>query len=254
MSIRAIVAVGLAACVLTSCGGDGKKPEPQPPAPGGHRNPDLTLKQDLFNYYGKDEKGALEFRKFAQHLQWKSNERERKCGGNNKCKGEALARMQIDAPEGVKDVDFKKVGANEQVLVGRLENTGDEEDVDYEGILPPSKHTTGYIVLVGGATGAVTPWLALYSYHGHNTKLDLRKGTPFYVPCNPNEPHPAPADSADFKSCTRTGAEAKGDTISPRDYTDALAWFSCTEGCCGSSFPPFRVPAATARPAPARKS
>src|SRR3982751_4396280 len=113
MNIRAIVAVGLVTRVPTSCDGDEKKPEPQPPVSSRSRNPDLTLKQDLFTYYGKDENGALEFRKFAQHLKWKPNERERKCGKNNKCNGEALARMEVDAPEGVKEVDFQKVNPNE---------------------------------------------------------------------------------------------------------------------------------------------
>jgi len=248
MSIRAIVAGGLAVCLLTSCDWGRKKPEPQPPAGGKGRNPELTLKQDLFNYYGKDEKGALEFRKFAQHLIWKSNERERKCGKNNKCNGEALARMQIDAPEGVKDVDFTTVKPNEQVLVGRLENVGEEEDYVYDGVLPPNKHTSGYVVLVGDANGKVTPWLAIYTYQGHKTKLDLRSGGPFKVPCVQGDVHPWPVDSADFKPCTRSGAQAQGDTISPRDYTEALAWFSCTEGCCGSSFPPFTVKTDTVPP------
>lgn len=247
MSIRRMAVLCFAACMVTSCDGGGNK-SPQPPSRP-QRNPLLTLPSDLFTYYHtSDPARAEEFRQFAQKMKWKTNERERKCAKSN-CNGEA--RMQIDAPDGVSQVDFKKVNANEQVLVGRLESVGDEEDFVYKDWLPARKHTSGYIVLVGDANGDVTPWLAVLSRKGKDANLDLYKGSPFYAPCVPQDEHAAYPDTADFKECTGKAPGGGADSVSKRDFTDGLAWFSCTEGCCGSSFPPFSktpLPSPSANP------
>src|SRR4029078_12320692 len=140
------------------------------------------------------------------------------------------ARMVIEEIEGGDTIKFTNFQGGGQVLVGRLENTGDEEDVVFHGIIPPNQNALAAVLLVHGAGNKVYPKLVVQRFLSGVTITDTYTGgNPFRV-CDATHTN---GFEADFRPCPNPMPNlAWNDRQRVLDSFVDGAWFSCSEGCC----------------------
>ena len=145
--------------------------------------------------------------------------------------------MVIEEIEGGDTIKFTDFQGGGQVLVGRLENTGDEEDVVFHGIIPPKQNALAVVLLVRGASNKVYPKLVVTRYLNGVTITDTYIGGNPFIVCDATHTN---GFEADFKPCPNTKPDLPwNDRQRVLDSFVDGAWFSCSEGCCGSSYPPL---------------
>lgn len=200
--------------------------------------------------YRSNAKDNAELYSFVMNHRWNGHERTRKCYPKGSCSG--TTKMVIEEVEGGDTIHFTRIPAGTWVLVGRMENTGDKEDIVYHGELPPKQNAQGFVFLQGGTDGNVYPVLSVFSFQNNVTYRHDWYGSNPVIPCDTVH---VGTFEGDFKPCPNTNPRL-GPTDRRRvlDASIAGAWFSCQEGCCGSSYPPLFQLKAAAAPAAAKKS
>lgn len=204
----------------------------------------LTLSKPL-SYYTKDQYTAAEFWYIANSRKWNGQVRYRKCHDENKCDHQPKAKMWVGAADGAASDSFTVARPLTIRFVGKLENQGNEEDVIYHDVIPPKAEA--YFMLES-LTGKVAPKLAVYTKVNGIPHLEIHDTEKQFRKCDDYHEN---GDEGDFKPCPNTHPRLRvDDPIRVRDATDAYAWFSCAEGCCGASFPPFVIKKDSATPPP----
>ena len=202
------------------------------------RDPAGKLPHPL-DYYKTHE---AEFFDFVRQRNWYGTKRWRKCKHNVLCKHGARTRMSAEAIEGSDNLSFLGIAKDEHVIVGRLKNIGFYDDTVYDMVPPnPGGWTTeAYVVLEGTGT-EVLPHLAILSFTGFPNPTPHLKVEDYVTPVTQCDNYHVSGYVGDFKACSRDrDPKLKwDDPVSVRDASEAFAWFSCAEGCCGSSFPPL---------------
>jgi hypothetical protein len=198
--------------------------------------------------YTRDQYTAAEFWYIANSRNWKGHTRTRKCHDENKCGQQPKAKMWVGAAEATASDSFTVARPLTIRFVGKLENQGDEEDVVYHDLIPPKAEA--YVILES-VTGKVAVKLAVYTKVNGIPHLEIHSTEKQFRKCDDYHDN---GDEGDFKPCPNLHPRlAADDPIRVRDATDSYAWFSCAEGCCGASFPPFVVKNdSTSPPAPKR--
>lgn len=202
-----------------------------------------SLDQPLQYYTVSDNShdGPTEFLHIVRSMGWNGYDRSRKCKGGEGCGNDALTWMRVQASEDANAIPFTRIPADQRVVVGRLENIGLYHDIWYSDLPRPQDNNgltaEGYFVIEGSKTGG-SPTLAILQFQNVSgtwkwTLTTYPDPTASFKTCDKRK-HNA---YGDFKpKCKFTRAEL-GARYSVADASDALAWFSCLEGCCGSSFP-----------------
>ena len=212
----------------------------------------LRLPKSLAEYT-KDRNGAEEFLAFVRKRHWNGNERPRKCHQSENCTGND-ALLLIEEAEGAEGISFTTYNSPTEILVGRVENTGKRKDILFGDDLPPDPKAEGFVFLSRSKGKAVPHFVRLYFKDGIPHLDDKGYAADEFHKCDNDGP--SGKTDADFKDCPHMNARRRGDsTARPLDSSDGIAWFSCAEGCCGSSFPPFsRKKPVAPKPKPRPKS
>jgi len=194
-----------------------------------------------FEYYARDQKTVAEFYAFVMNNKWNGHERTRKCHPAKTCNG--TTTMVIEEVRGAQNQWFtKSVPKGQRILIGRLENTGELDDTLYWKELPAGQNAQGFVFLEGNDANQGYPVMIVITFHDNKGYLNE------YTPDDPTKSLFMPCDKtrtdgyeADFKPCPNTRPPlAADDAVRIADASFSGAWFSCQEGCCGSSFPPVR--------------
>jgi len=195
----------------------------------------LRLPKPLSEYM-RDRYGAEEFLAWTRKRHWNGNERPRKCHASENCNGNE-AQLLIEEAEGAEGIYFNTYNSPTEILVGRLENTGKKKDILFGDELPPDPKAEGFVFLSTRRGKPVPHFVRLYFKNGVPHLDDRGYGADPFHQCDNDQP--SGKTDADFKDCRRRNPSGIDSIGRPFDSTDGMAWFSCAEGCCGSSFPPF---------------
>lgn len=208
------------------------------------------LPKPIAYYSSNSQARNAELYSFIMNHRWNGHERDRKCYPQGSCSGKT--KMVIEEVEGADKLKFtSSIPAGQWILVGRMENTGDKEDIVYHDELPPHQNAQGFVFLEGGTDGKVYPVLSVFKFQGNVTLRTDYYGRNPMVPCDSTH---TDGFEADFKPCPNDNPSLSAeDKRRIQDASISGAWFSCQEGCCGSSYPPVFELKASASPAAAKK-
>jgi len=195
--------------------------------------------------YESDVKG---FHDVVSGKGWHGWRRNRLCKGHANCEnGAKSGKLVVQAIHDAHKVPVALPAGNKGVVIGRLMNVGDYRDSTLD--VPPKaagrKPDEYYFIVQPGTTDKAVLMVARLTFGADDkpTSLDVDSAPDGFVKCGHTKT-PKVRGTADFKVCppTRSNGGGKGGSASApmrlADAADALAWFSCDDGCCTAQWPP----------------
>lgn len=228
---------------------------PAPADPGeapDDENPDdpkelATFRGQLLKPAKDYEKDVAGFHAIVKGKGWSGWRRNRRCKGAPECANNAeRTQLVVQAIHDAHKVPVALPAGNKGVVVGRVRNVGSFTDATLD--IPPNVGLTRdeyyFIVEPGTATVAALKVARLtIGADGAPLGLEVKSAPNGYVVCGHTKKEKK-RGTADFKQCPNAhppaGTAGPGTADPARRLTDAdaLAWFSCDDGCCSAQWPP----------------
>lgn len=175
-----------------------------------------------------------DFLQFVRARGWVGQDRPRQCDDDAGCNGPTPSKktwMRVQAIDDSHLIDLTKLGPN-GTLVGRMMNIGLHRDARYH--IPAyqvGEYTVENYILVLPPNGKQR--LVSLSFPNGKPRVRITDLDGLFHPCPPHDDPPLGYAFADFRTCPGQTKVA----AATADYETALAWISCSYGCCSSEFP-----------------